>query len=157
MAVGSRLTQRAGVPCERTPMQNAIPLPEKFVQAMRDLYGADGEAWMGRLPALIRRLEERWSLRAGPPFDPLSYNYVAPATREGGAAVVLKLGFPGRERNKEFYTEIDALRIFDGRGICRLLDSDPDEGAMLARVQTDRLIRTPGPPQFGCPEATTKR
>jgi streptomycin 6-kinase len=58
---------------------------------------------------------------------PLSYNYVAPAVDVGGTPVVLKVGFPTRELT----TEIEALRLFDGRGAVRLLEADTERGALL--------------------------
>jgi streptomycin 6-kinase len=62
-----------------------------------------------------------------PPFAPLSYNYVAPAVRADGTEAVLKLGVPHRE----LVTEIEALRLYDGRGMARLLEADADRGAMV--------------------------
>jgi len=62
-----------------------------------------------------------------PPFPSLSYNYVAPAVRADGTEVVLKLGVP----NPELVTEIEALRLFDGRGIVRLLEADTERGSLL--------------------------
>ena len=102
---------------------------------MGEVYGAAGEAWIGQLPALLAECADRWSLTIAPPFG-LSYNYVAPATRADGTAIVLKVGFPSRE----LMTELDALRLYDGRGICRLLDADRERGAMLL----ERI--TPGTP-----------
>jgi len=103
-------------------------IPDKFAQTQRDLHGADGERWLAHLPALLDDLAERWSLTLEPPFEMLSYNYAAPATRAAdGTPVVLKVGFPWPET----LSEIAALRAYDGRGICRLLDADEDRGAML--------------------------
>jgi streptomycin 6-kinase len=48
------------------------------------------------------------------------YNDAAPATRPDGTAVVLKICFP----DQEFLAEVEALRLFDGRGAVRLLDAD---------------------------------
>jgi streptomycin 6-kinase len=93
---------------------------------MVELYGEAGAAWLERLPALLAGCTERWAVTVGPPF-PLSYNYVAPAVRADGSAAVLKVGYPCRE----LVTEIAALRLFDGRGIARLLEVDPDQGALL--------------------------
>jgi streptomycin 6-kinase len=62
-----------------------------------------------------------------PSFEPLSYNYVAPAIRADGTPVVLKIGVP----NPELVTEIEALRLFNGGGVVRLLDADPDQGLLL--------------------------
>jgi streptomycin 6-kinase len=102
-------------------------VPDDFARTTVELYGDAGAAWLARLPALLAECEQRWSLTVGPPFVPLSYNYVAPAVRADGTEVVLKTGVP----NPELLTEIAALRLYDGRGIARLLDADPDQGILL--------------------------
>ncbi len=104
------------------------PIPEGFARTQTSLHGEAGVAWLNRLPALTREFEVRWSLKTSPPFPDLSYNWVVPAVRESGTPAVLKLSFPG---DKEFGTEAEALRLFDGGGICRLLELDFDRGAML--------------------------
>lgn len=83
--------------------------------------------WLEGLPALVEHCEERWGLKVGPPFGPLSYNYAAPAAGRGGERFVLKLGVPTRG----LLYEIDALLGFDGCGAARLLDSDAARGALL--------------------------
>jgi streptomycin 6-kinase len=93
---------------------------------MVDLYGERGQAWLEAFPSLLETCARRWSLTLFPPFD-LTYNYVAPAQRDDDSEVVLKLGVP----NPELDSEIEALRIYDGRGIARLLDSDKELGALL--------------------------
>lgn len=93
---------------------------------MIEMYDDEGREWVERLPALLADCAERWQLGLGSPFA-LSYNYVTSATRADGTPVVLKVGFPGRE----LFTEMSALRIYDGRGIARLLDADEERGAML--------------------------
>lgn len=116
------------------------PIPEDFVRTHTSLHGEAGLAWLNRLPTFTRELEDRWSLEAGPPFPNLSYNWVAPAVREDGTPAVLKLSFPG---DKEFRTEAEALKLFDGGGICRLLGLDPDRGAMLLeRLQPGTPLTT---------------
>ncbi len=102
-------------------------IPENFARTTVELYAQRGAQWLERLPALIADCERRWSLTVLPPFEPLSYNYVAPATRAGGADVVLKLGVP----NPELHTEIEALRFYDGRGSARLLQADAEQGVLL--------------------------
>jgi streptomycin 6-kinase len=102
-------------------------IPENFARTTIELYAERGAQWLERLPALVADCERRWSLTVQPPFEPLSYNYVAPATRADGAQVVLKLGVP----NPELRTEIEALRFYDGRGIARLLEADAQWGVLL--------------------------
>lgn len=98
-----------------------------LARTILELYGERGAEWLERLPATIAECERRWSLKVLPPFQPLSYNYVAPAVRADGAEVVLKLGVP----NPELRTEIEALRLYEGRGIVRLLDADAEKGILL--------------------------
>ena len=102
-------------------------VPEGLARTTIELRGAAGAEWLERLPAIVARCEERWSLAVGPPFPELTYNYAAPAVRADGTAAVLKLSFP----DAEFRAEAEALRLFDGRGAVRLLELDPDHGAML--------------------------
>ncbi|HEX5503951.1 MAG TPA: aminoglycoside phosphotransferase family protein [Thermomicrobiales bacterium] len=114
----------------------AIPaIPADFARRMVEVYGEAGAAWLRDLPGLVAACARRWALTVLPPFD-LTYNYVAPAVRAGGEAVVLKVGYPGRE----LMAELAALRVYDGRGCARLLDADPAHGAMLL----ERLM--PGTP-----------
>lgn len=112
-----------------------MELRAAFLQRIREVFGEEGEAWLGALPSLIADCERRWGIRVGTPFS-LSYNYVAPALKDDGGEVVLKLGVPARELR----TEIAALRHYDGNGMARLLDADAERGAMLL----ERLL--PGTP-----------
>lgn len=103
-----------------------IGAPE-LKRTVLELHGARGAAWWRALPDLLERCARRWSLTLLPPFDNLSYNYVAPAVRADGSEAVLKVGVP----NPELSSEIDALRHVDGRGGVRLLAADDSWGALL--------------------------
>lgn len=92
-----------------------------------DVHGQAGVEWLARLPQLVDEWAARWSLVVLPPFPELSYNYVAPVIGPDGTALVLKAGVP----HPELLSEIDALRLFDGRGIARLIDADAAGGALL--------------------------
>lgn len=102
-------------------------LPRDWARRVVEVHGLEGETWLKELPTLIESCARRWSLAVGAPFAGLSYNYVAPAVRAGGEDVILKLSVPDREH----LTEIEALRLFDGRGIVRLLEADGEKGVML--------------------------
>lgn len=102
-------------------------VPERFAARITELHAEAGNAWLGRLPALLERCADRWSLTVREPFQPLSYSFVAPAVRSDGTEVVLKLSVPGAGVR----TEIEALRHFGGVGAARLLASDPEEAALL--------------------------
>src|SRR4051812_47857909 len=102
-------------------------LPDNFIKNITSTFGADGVEWLKHLPATLDACAQQWSLTIGPHFSNLSYNYVAPALRADGSATILKLSVP----NGEARTELNALRLYDGRGICRLLDFDEAQGALL--------------------------
>jgi streptomycin 6-kinase len=99
---------------------------DELVKNVTEAWGQAGADWLDRLPSIVAEIEELWSVRAGEPFD-LSYNYVAPAVREDGTEVVLKLGVP----NDHYRREVQALHVFSGRGAVRLLKSDTVLGAMM--------------------------
>ncbi len=92
-----------------------------------DVHGQKGVDWLARLPALLDEFTARWSLTIQPPFPELSYNYVTPVVGPAGEAWVLKAGVP----HGELWSEIDALAVFDGRGIARLIDADRERGVLL--------------------------
>jgi streptomycin 6-kinase len=104
-----------------------VPLSPAFGRRIADVHGGRGVRWLGRLPTLLAGCADRWSLTLLPAFEPLSYNYVAPAVRGDGCEVVLKAGVPG----PLLRCEIAALRHFAGRGCVRLLASDARRGVML--------------------------
>lgn len=99
---------------------------EEFVQhALRN--GEAGALWLQSIPTLITTFEKRWSIRVFPPFA-LSYNYVAPCLCADRSQAVLKIGFP---QDREFQTEIDALSVFQGEGIAKLLQADRTDAVIL--------------------------
>jgi streptomycin 6-kinase len=107
-----------------------------FARKVVDIHGTAGVAWQECLPSRTADCAKHWSLTVLPPFENLSYNYVAPAIRADGTPVVLKAGVP----HPELFGEIAALRYFDGEGSVRLLDAVSDQGVMLL----ERLL--PGTP-----------
>lgn len=97
-----------------------------FQRRIIAVFGDNGRAWLDGLPTLIEEYAERWDLQIGRPFEPLSYNYVAAATRADGTPVVFKAGCPDPEAN-----EIGALRHWAGRGAVSLLEADDDARVFL--------------------------
>jgi streptomycin 6-kinase len=102
-------------------------IPERFARTMIEMHGAAGQAWLDELPARIADYERRWTIQVAAPFANLSYNYVAPAVRADGSQVIVKLGMP----HPELTSEIAALRLYDGDGCARLIEDDPERGALL--------------------------
>ncbi len=120
---------------------------DEFADHAAHVWGDEGAAWVRRIPDLVDDLCAEWDMRVTDADFALSFNFVVPVVHNGDEAGVLKLGLP-----YELRREIEALRIFDGRGACRVLASDPLRGAMLLeRIE-------PGVPLVSigeCPEAVS--
>ena len=102
-------------------------IPEELARCRLEMHGDDGAAWLARLPGIVAGCSARWSLEVAEVLPHLSYNYVAPVARADGSAAVLKVCY----LDHEFYTEAEALRLYDGRGCARLLAADLEQGALL--------------------------
>ena len=96
----------------------------------REEIGPEAEAWIEAVPRALPELAERWSLRLGEPFDAETTSYVLAAERDDGMPVVLKLIYP-HFAETPFAQEVAGLRMWDGRGIVRLLEADAEVGAQL--------------------------
>lgn len=127
---------------DESETHGSILVPDRLARGVVGIRGEEGREWLRRLPDLVASLEDRWELEVGAPFADLWYTWVALVRRSDGAAAVLKLCVPG---DKEFAYAAQALRIFDGRGVVRLLALDLDLGAMLLeRVEPGKpLSETP--------------
>lgn len=101
-------------------------LPPEFIKTIHTTFGADGRGMLSRLPALIELASNQWGLSDVQPVPNLSYNFVAYAKR-GRDNVVLKIGVP----RDELSSETAALTLFNGDGVCRLLESDGERGMLL--------------------------
>ncbi|MDX6597959.1 MAG: streptomycin 6-kinase [Gaiellales bacterium] len=90
-------------------------------------WNADGQDWADSLPALVAHSRERWQLDVGRPFEGGYAAWVAPAEGLDGTSYVLKVPYPDSESRHE----ADALRVWDGDGVVRMLDSDEVTRALL--------------------------
>jgi streptomycin 6-kinase len=90
-------------------------------------HNSEDAAWLEALPVLLERLAVRWSLGVDNHFPDIRLNYVAPATRSDNTACVLKVS----RHVDETRNEIAALQLWDGDGAARLLEADPELGALL--------------------------
>lgn len=130
---------------------DAFPIPGRLARTCA--LNPQTAAWLERLPATVRALEQRWSLRVGAPFGSGgsaaegSCAWVAQVRTARGEAAVLKLGMPHLEGEHE----IAGLRFWDGDGMIRLLASDEATGAMLL----ERCV--PGTPLRAQPPAEQDR
>ena len=110
-----------------TTLLNGIQLPEYFIDKIRRGFQQKGEHWLEELPGLTERCVKHWQLTHIRLSEELSYNLVLFARHPQEGEVVLKIGVP----HLDLFSEMRAIRLFEGRGLCRCFASDEALGAML--------------------------
>ncbi|SEA98552.1 streptomycin 6-kinase [Thalassobacillus cyri] len=108
-----------------------MEMQKQFVESVRLYFKEEGEAWLQKLPGLITYCEEKWALQLKTPFF-LSINYVAPAVREDGTELVVKISLPGGG----FLDEWEALHLFNGEGMASLVEVDQEHRILLIEKLT---------------------
>ncbi|MFG2910753.1 aminoglycoside phosphotransferase family protein [Kitasatospora sp. NPDC048286] len=104
-----------------------VEVPPALAASLEEFLGAEGRAWVVRLPALAEELLDRWELRPDGPVAHGVVGLVLPVLRADGSPAVLKL----QPVDEETVGEPLALRTWDGRGAVRLLDHEPATGSLL--------------------------
>lgn len=113
-------------------------LPAEFIANIQNTFRERGNAFLEALPLSISEAAARWGLTDVIPSHTLSYNFVAFA-RRGDENVVLKMGVP----NREFLSEMEALRLFNGEGACKLLEYDEERyWILLERLSPGEMLVT---------------
>ena len=116
-----------------------VPIPPDL--SRRYSGSSAGRAWLASLPGLICGRLERWGLEVDLGPGQLPWNghggVVVPVTREGLPAA-LKVAYPHDEARVERF----ALRLWDGHGAVRLLESDAGTCSMLLeRLDAGRSLQ----------------
>ncbi len=112
-----------------TTVPARVEIPEPL--RLRHRHTRQGRAWLSRLPGFIRKALSQWELQ--PDLAPGGQAWhghsglVVPVRRSDGSAGALKVAFP----HDEALLEPVALYLWNGQGSVRLLESDPDIGALL--------------------------
>ncbi|MFD0411249.1 aminoglycoside phosphotransferase family protein [Kitasatospora sp. NPDC127116] len=105
----------------------SVQVPPALAASLEGFLGAEGRAWVARLPTLAGELLDRWELRPDGPVAHGVVGLVLPVLRADGMPAVLKL----QPVDEETAGEPLALRAWDGRGAVRLLDHEPATGSLL--------------------------
>ncbi len=115
-----------------------VTIPDTFARFMVELHEDAGRVWLERLPTILATCEQRWHITLSTPFPNISFHFVIPATKNDGTLVVVKAHSP----TGEFAEELEALRLFDGHGMARLLAYDVENEVMLLeRLQPGISLR----------------
>ncbi|MDT3398843.1 aminoglycoside phosphotransferase family protein [Streptomyces sp. B1866] len=117
-----------------------IVIPDKLAAYHAEYTGDDGgPGWLAGLPGLAEEYLERWDLRPDGDAHHGMVALVLPVRRADGTPAALKL----QPVNDENDGEPTALRVWDGDGAVRLLDSAPETGTMLLeRLDGHRTLQT---------------
>ena len=142
----------------------AVEVPHPLASSYARAFGDEGRAWIAGLPALATDVLDRWDLRRDGAPGSGEASLVLPVLRRDGTRAVLKFQMPREETT----AALVGLRTWDGGGMVRLLDHDPESASMLlerldatraltsiedddvamgilAELQS-RLVRVPAPP-----------
>ncbi|MFI6580504.1 aminoglycoside phosphotransferase family protein [Embleya sp. NPDC050493] len=122
-------------------MSDRVEVPERLTRTALRWCGEEvARPWLAGLPDAVAEYARRWELtveRAVIPGGALSLTLLV--RRPDGTPATLKLGLIDR------YTahEASALALWNGVGAVRLLDADPEHGALLLeRLQPDVSLRS---------------
>jgi len=111
--------------------------PEQFIETVGRIFREEGRQWLQQLPGILERCRQKWGLEKGTLCPNLSINYIEFTRNQDGLAVALKVGVP----NDELFSEMDALRLYNGQGAVPLLDADRELSAfVMKRVQPGDLL-----------------
>ncbi|MFQ4148481.1 aminoglycoside phosphotransferase family protein [Arthrobacter sp. LAPM80] len=119
------------------PVRVEIPEPLR----LRHRQTVEGRAWLSRLPGFIRAALAQWQLSVDLPNGALPWHghtgVVVPVLTRKGVPAALKVAFP----HEEALLEPVALRLWEGHGAVRVLQSDESIGAMLMdRLEEHRSL-----------------
>ena len=120
---------------------DAPQFPERFLRYATREFGKEAEAWLAELPSILARCCDKWDLTLGRPTEEIKVNYIAYVEMSNGEEAVLKVGVP----HGDFSAEMEALAIYEGRGINRLIDCDKALNAMLLeRLRPGKMLDSVG-------------
>lgn len=115
----------------------AIEVPDALVASYTRNGGEEERAWIARLPALVAEMLDRWELERDGGIASGEASLVVPVCRADDTRAALRLQMPREETT----AALIGLRAWNGDGIVRLLDHDPESSAMLLeRLDLSRTL-----------------
>jgi streptomycin 6-kinase len=119
--------------------KSEIVVPAELAELHEKYSGEDGRLWIAGLPAMAVASMDRWELVGDGQLASGAVALIIPVARRDGSKAVLKL----QPVDDETGGEPAALQAWAGRGAVRLLEHDPDSGAMLLeRLDASRDLST---------------
>jgi streptomycin 6-kinase len=116
-----------------------IVVPAELAALHEKYSGEAGRVWIAGLPDLAAAYMDRWQLVKDGEVAAGAVALIIPVVRSDGSKAVLKL----QPVDDETGGEPSALQAWAGRGAVRLLEHDPESGAMLLeRLDASRDLNT---------------
>ncbi|MGW3326900.1 aminoglycoside phosphotransferase family protein [Streptomyces virginiae] len=114
-----------------------IEVPDSLIASYARNGGEEERSWIVGLPALVAELLDRWELERDGGVGSGEASLVVPVRRADDSRAALKLQMPREETT----AALIGLRAWNGDGIVRLLDHDPESSAMLLeRLDDSRTL-----------------
>ncbi|MCX4804446.1 aminoglycoside phosphotransferase family protein [Streptomyces sp. NPDC058682] len=118
-------------------LPEGIKVPDALLASYTRHGGEVERAWIARLPVLVAELLDRWELERDGGIASGEASLVVPVRRTDDTRAALKLQMPREETT----AALIGLRAWNGDGIVRLLDHDPESSAMLLeRLDPSRTL-----------------
>ncbi|MFF0727318.1 aminoglycoside phosphotransferase family protein [Streptomyces sp. NPDC004134] len=115
----------------------AVEVPQPLALSYARGFGEEGRDWIAGLPALAAEFLDCWELKRDGALRAGEASLVLPVLRKDGTRAVLKLQMPRAETN----AALIGLRTWNGEGMVRLLDHDPESSTMLLeRLEAARTL-----------------
>ena len=102
-------------------------IPQPFQEKIIRSFGEKGRNWLSQLPQLFNECVGKWKLTDMQTSTDLSYNYVCFGEHPEHGKVALKIGVP----HLDLFSEMEAISLFEGHGLCHSYAVDESRGAML--------------------------
>ena len=102
-------------------------IPEFPARMIKHASKGEGKPWLAEFPETLKRCREKWGLSLGRAVDEIKGNFVGYVRLPNGDEAILKVVLP----DADLAAQMEALEIYEGRGISRLIDLDRGLGAML--------------------------
>lgn len=106
-----------------------MKIPDKFINRLKITHGNEiTDDWLSKLPSYVSKYEKLWDIKVTGIVENVSYNFVAHAiSNSNHKKVIFKL----MVLERQFLSEIQALKYFSGPGCVKVLNYNVEDRVML--------------------------
>lgn len=112
-------------------------IPELPASLVEHLSRGGSNPWLEQLPEILECCRDKWGLTLGRAVDEIKRSFVGFALLPDGDQAILKVVEP----DADLMAQMEALTIYDGRGITRVIDLNKELGAtLLERIRPGTML-----------------